>query len=532
MLSHVRAYREMAISLLLLTSIGCGGGVELPQGGGIPILDAISPDSVDAGSPAFTLVLTGRTFAPDAVVRWGGAARPTEYVSAKEVRASIEATDVSGVGTADVTVENPGEGGGTSAGLPFDIAIPATHPAPVISSIEPVQAPVGSPGLTLTLHGTGFLPFPHAAWNGSVRPATYVSSTVITVALTAEDLATAGLATVAAESYPPGHGASNIVLFRVLPAGVLTLRTLDLPAYDLMHDPASGFVYVAVAGNGGAHANSLTKINPASATISTSVFIGSEPRRISRSEDGHYFYVALGGAAAVRRYDVRADVADLEFPLGTDATYGPMYAEDIAVFPGQPLTVAVSTMYASIVPRDAGVRIYDDGVVRPTATPTPQFNSANEIEAASGTTLYGGDSDDSGDGVYTMRITTDGVIITDVVHGLSGGAMTLAEGRLYTSSGRVIDPVTGLIAGTFTGAYGAFAVDLPNDRIFYLYDGKILAYQPSNFAYVGSIDGIAGLNTGQLVRWGANGLAFIEGRRFNNPGTTVHLLTTSLLPGP
>ena len=91
-------------------------------------------------------------------------------------------------------------------------------------------------------------------------------------------------------------------------------------------------------------ANSLTKINPQTATIGTSVFVGSEPRRISRSDDGQYFYIALGGAAAVRRYDVPADVAEIQFPLGSDAFFGPMYAEDIAVLPGQPHTVAVSTM--------------------------------------------------------------------------------------------------------------------------------------------------------------------------------------------
>ena len=75
------------------------------------------------------------------------------------------------------------------------------------------------------------------------------------------------------------------------------------------------------------------------------------------------------------------------------------------------------------------------------------------------------------------------------------------------------------------------AVDLPNDRIFFFYNGSIQVYQPSNFAYVGTIAGVAGFNTGQLVRWGTNGLAFIEGRLFNNPGTKIYLLTTTFLPG-
>ncbi len=517
------------ISVLAILALGCGGN-DGPVGAGVPKLNAISPAAVDAGGPAFTLVLTGRAFATDAIVRWSGAARTTEYISVTELRATIGASDVAAVGSADVTVENPGEGGGTSLGRRFDIAAPVTHPAPVVSSIDPVQAPVGSPGLTLILHGTGFFPSPFVSWNGSVRPATFVSPTLITVAITAADLAVPGFVTVAAESYPPGGGVNNVMLFRILPQGVLTLRTIDLPAYDLMNDPASGVLYAAVAGTGGTRANSLTKVNPQTATIGTSVFVGSEPRRIARSDDGQYLYVALGGAAAVRRYNVAADAADIQFPLGSDAFFGPMYAEDIAVLPGQPHSVAVSTMWTSVSPQHAGVRIYDDGVVRPTAT--PQHIGSNEIEAASVTTLYGADTESSDAGIRTMNITGAGVTITGKIGGLSSGAMELAGGRLYTVGGRVIDPVAGQVVGTFAGGYGAFALDLPNDRIFFLDTGNISVYQPSNFAYIGTIALQAGFNGGHLVRWGPNGLAFIVGTNFSNPGTTVYLLTTTFLPGP
>ena len=69
--------------------------------------------------------------------------------------------------------------------------------------------------------------------------------------------------------------------------------------------------------------------------------------------------------------------------------------------------------------------------------------AATKSRPRSATTLYGATIESSSAGFYTMNITTAGATITDVVGGLSGGAMTLADGRLYTEGGMVIDPVAG-----------------------------------------------------------------------------------------
>jgi len=464
-------------------------------------------------------------------VHWGGSTRATEFVSATVLRASINASDLAAADSIDVTVENPGSGGGMSSIKVFAINPRPDHPVPVLTRLDPDQAPVGTAALLVTVHGTGFVPASVVRWRGIPIPTEYVDGTRLTASVSADNLSIEGIAPVTVSSPAPGGGVTTAVLFSVVASGLRSLHLLALPAYDLISDPTSGLLYAALAGTGGARANSLTKIDPAAATIGTSVFVGSEPKRIARSDDGQFLYVALQGAAAVRRYNVAAGAAEIQFALGSDQFFGPMYAEDIAVLPGLPHTVAISTMWMGLSPRHAGVRIYDDGVVRPTAT--AQHTGSNELEAATATTLYGANTETTEFGIRTMSVTTEGVTITQTFGGLSSfwrGDHVLAGGLLYTPGGSVIDPVAGQVVGSFTGGSGPLAVDLPNDRVFFLSEGNILVYQPSNFAFLGTITIHADFGPGRLVRWGVNGLAFIAGTTPGGPGTTIYLLTTTFLP--
>ncbi len=104
----------------------------------LPVLTEIAPSEAQAGGPAFTLVMKGQGFVEGAQVRWGGAARPTTFVSATELSAEIPASDIAGPGTIPVTVVNPAPGGGASSSLPF--AIVALPPPPGSLSVSEVHA--------------------------------------------------------------------------------------------------------------------------------------------------------------------------------------------------------------------------------------------------------------------------------------------------------------------------------------------------------------------------------------------------------
>jgi len=109
-----------------------------------PIVTSLSPGSVVTGGPAFTLTVNGSRFAANSVVRWNGVNRPTTFVSATQLQASIGAADIASPGTADVTVFTPAPGGGASAAVPFTIrGLPAL-------AVSATSVAGGSP-LTVTL---------------------------------------------------------------------------------------------------------------------------------------------------------------------------------------------------------------------------------------------------------------------------------------------------------------------------------------------------------------------------------------------
>jgi len=178
-----------------------------------PALSSLSPPSVAAGSPAFTLTVTGSNFVSTSKVRWNGSDRTTTYVRSTQLGAAMLAADVAAIGSAQVTVFNPTPGGGTSNSQTFTIA--ATNPVPTITSLNPSSAAAGGAAFTLTVNGTNFVTTSTVNWNGSSRTTTYVTTTQVTAAITAADIASAGTISVTVVSPSPGGGTSNAQAFSV-----------------------------------------------------------------------------------------------------------------------------------------------------------------------------------------------------------------------------------------------------------------------------------------------------------------------------
>lgn len=92
-----------------------------------PVITALDPSSTAAGTPGFTLTVTGRNFIPTSSVHWDGEPRPTTFVSSTQLLAEITAADVSNEGVVDVTVVNPDPDGGVSNAVTFEITAPTTE---------------------------------------------------------------------------------------------------------------------------------------------------------------------------------------------------------------------------------------------------------------------------------------------------------------------------------------------------------------------------------------------------------------------
>ncbi len=89
--------------------------------GAVPLISAITPNFVQAGSSDFTLTVTGGGFNEESIVNIGATAMPTTYESATQLMATVSASEIANYGWAAVTVTNPSPGGGSSQIIPLTV---------------------------------------------------------------------------------------------------------------------------------------------------------------------------------------------------------------------------------------------------------------------------------------------------------------------------------------------------------------------------------------------------------------------------
>lgn len=185
----------------------------------VPAITSLSPATAVAGDAGFTLTINGSNFLNNSVVKYNGADRTTNYISATQVSIAVTAADLANPATAAITVVNPAPGGGTSN----TVNLPINNPAPGAITLNPTSAIAGAASITLTVTGTGFRPDSIVRVNNDDRATTVVSATQVTTVLSAADLAVAGTLQIAVNTPPPGGGLSPAATFTVNnPAPVLT----------------------------------------------------------------------------------------------------------------------------------------------------------------------------------------------------------------------------------------------------------------------------------------------------------------------
>jgi sugar lactone lactonase YvrE len=288
------------------------------------------------------------------------------------------------------------------------------------------------------------------------------------------------------------------------------IRQIPLQANDLVSSSATEKLYASVPSSEGSTGNSIAEIDPDLGTVTSSVFVGSEPTHLAQANDGATLYTALQGAGAIRRFNILSHTAGAQFPIGLENFGGVLMASDIAVAPDNASLVAVARQKEGVSPSESGTAVYDDGIMR-TKTQPGHINGSDFLAFSStGSTLYGAGFS----GLSTMTIDADGVTVTSTAPFSSGREIVFENNRIYSTFGQVINPSTGALVGTFSGSGGAqsFALDTANGRIFFLISDfgptQIRAYDINTFLPLGLIDlpGVTG--AGSLVRWGTNGLAF------------------------
>jgi IPT/TIG domain len=444
-----------------------------------------------------------------------------------------------------------------------------TPPAgsPTITSLSPSTAVAGGPSFTVTVTGTNFASTDTVEWNFTPLSSTYISPTEMQAQVPASLIATPGGVSVIVATVPPqtmNFGGSFTIEVPPLSGNTeFTLTTVQIEANDMVWDPVSQQIYLSVPSSNGTNGNSITALNPSSGQLGVSQPAGSSPDRLAVSSDGSYLYAGIDGSGSVQRFTLPNLGSDINIPLGSYLANEPYYPMDVEVAPGSPHTIAVIRGVTGISPNElGGVAIYDDAVPRADVVPgfSPGPGPIDLITWNSDATdLYGIDTEDSPDGnIYVMPVNAAGVQLAtpdffQIMTGFLGLHFDATTGYLYCDNGTAINPLTGVIVGTYpTNAIqggisvtGAMVPDGELNIAYFLVQTQdeggtsqwaLEAFDLTHFTFLGAaeIPNVIGTPV-KLIRWGSNGLAFLTGYGGGHgpfQGSGVYLITGDFVISP
>ncbi len=508
---------ELAVPGVRYVSVatpGAGSSAQLPLRivASTPFIQQLVPAGVSVGQPSVILSVVGLGFRPGAAVSWDGVDRPTAVLDVGRLAIVLDQEDLAVAGQHVVRVRQQS--------APFDSSPPrqftVQNPRPTIVATTPHFSSAGHANFTLTVDGTAFVPGAVVRWNDQPRPTTFVSPTRVTAAIPSTDVAAAGSVTVLVRNPDPAEAVSPPQGFSIHPAG---RHVLPFDVGDFLWDPVHQQLYVSILATDSIYPNRLIALDPMTGEVVRSVFVGSNPTQLAISDDASVLYVALDGAAAIRRVDLATFTAGLQFPVGLyRGTNSIVYANDIEVRPGHPGTVAITFQMHGFNGWGPGaeVMMYDDGVPRKLST-----WSGATIEFTGPDTLYGGGTGGSEARIGVMRmVVTDSGAVDDSsasdLPGVWGGDFAYLDGSMFTTGGGVID-LPRLQARGPLAVYGFIGVDEATHRVFFMADTTLTAVDASTLQVLGTqrISGVPPVSQPYyywlprpLARWGNDGFAY------------------------
>lgn len=175
-----------------------------------PVVSALAPVGVRAGSAAISLSVRGQNFTSQSQVEFNEQLLPTTFVSPNELRAEVPADLLANPGSFPVRVYEPALNDFSNA-----VSFTVTFTVPSISRITPTSV-VQNPGsdVTITVRGTGFEQNAGVFFDGFLLPTTFVSANELRAVVSKSLLSTPRAAYLSV--YNPNAGLfSNSITFFV-----------------------------------------------------------------------------------------------------------------------------------------------------------------------------------------------------------------------------------------------------------------------------------------------------------------------------
>ena len=203
----MRGKASVSIWILLAAALllpSCGGVVNNPA----PSISSLSPTSINAGQPGFTLTVNGSGFAPQSLIYWNGSAISTIFLTGNQLQATIPSSFISTPGSSLIEVQTPAPGGGITSELTFSINT-INSPIPILTSISPSAGLAGGDQFLMHLVGNNFESQSVVTINGNGQPTEFLDSQDLQVQIPATELISAGVLSVSVLNPSPGGGTSQ-----------------------------------------------------------------------------------------------------------------------------------------------------------------------------------------------------------------------------------------------------------------------------------------------------------------------------------
>lgn len=509
--------------LCLAAALGCGGG---GSGAGIPN-KAVSPTAprilansiiCPPDSPSFQITLPGANFTSTSVILLNGRECPTTYLGPDRLSAFVNAVDILPYSTCEV--RNPTPTPEYSEQKIF--VVPNGNTSSLRPGTSPTMVGAGSPAFTLTFSGIPIDKDSVIVWNGLAVPTTLdlargYASTIIP----AQEVAKPGYAVTALYS---SNGAW------ITPAQIVNI-TLSQPVSGVVESPAGGNLLAIVSSTSTANPSSLIQIDPKSGQVTSMLTLGKDPSALALASDKGSIYIGSTQSNFVQRLAWPGLAQMSAIDLVSSGT------ESLVAVPGSPDSILVGQ--TTIFPGSQNIVIYDDG--KPRAHPGGVYGFQDCIAI-----------DESAAKVYVLNnglSSFDAEAYTADSSGLTfigrsgtldidfGTGIAVSGGKLYTSSGLVIDTntLTPLSKRIGVTSDSCFLLDPPNNRIYFagpsgFYGhGYVFAYDLATLNYVGflRLNGMIATPK-RIVRWGRNGLAVVPYSTYGSDAT-MYVFQTDLV---
>jgi hypothetical protein len=190
------------------------GSVDLVVRAQAPVVNSVSPDTLDSGGGNTLLTLLGSGFDAQSVATWNDVDLVTSFISAGEVRATVPGARLAQPGSSIVRVRN------TDGQTSNTWTVVVRLPAPELLALDPGSMVTigrgyeGPPIVDLNLSGAHFRPRAVAYWGTHPLVTTYTSSSALLAAIPIDSLRCSGTMPITVVN--PDDRASDDLSFEIL----------------------------------------------------------------------------------------------------------------------------------------------------------------------------------------------------------------------------------------------------------------------------------------------------------------------------